>query len=207
MLILLFLCVAYSLLLSDAPRPVMPHSLRAQCANNLKQIAIALHTYPMASIGTLPPAYTVDANGRRMHSWRVLLLPALGRMVIAVGIISTLSRGTVRTTDSFIRNRRTMPLSGNSTERGGSHPYQLCGGDRPGTVWPGAESIAFRDIADGTAAYTMMIVESDSEHIHWMEPRDLDVEQAVRVCWVRPNGMTPSMFEKIYGTAKSSAGT
>ena len=50
---------------------------RTQCANNLKNIALALQTYYDAN-GALPPAYTVDENGRPLHSWRVLILPYLG---------------------------------------------------------------------------------------------------------------------------------
>jgi type II secretory pathway pseudopilin PulG len=49
---------------------------RAQCVNNLKQIALALHNYEQAH-KALPPAYTVDANGRPLHSWRTLILPFL----------------------------------------------------------------------------------------------------------------------------------
>ena len=40
---------------------------RAQCTNNLKQIALALHNYERM-YQALPPAYTVDANGRPLHS-------------------------------------------------------------------------------------------------------------------------------------------
>ena len=57
-----------------ASRSVGPAVRRAQCANNLKQIALALHNYEQA-YGALPPAYTVDANGRPLHSWRTLILP------------------------------------------------------------------------------------------------------------------------------------
>ena len=47
---------------------------RMQCATNLKQIMLAIHNYH-AVYETLPPLYTVDANGKPLHSWRVLLLP------------------------------------------------------------------------------------------------------------------------------------
>jgi competence protein ComGC len=50
---------------------------RAQCTNNLKQIMLALHNYEQAH-GALPPAFTVDANGKPLHSWRTLILPFLG---------------------------------------------------------------------------------------------------------------------------------
>jgi len=49
---------------------------RSQCKNNLKQIGLALHNY-VDHHGVLPPAYTVDANGKRLHSWRTLILPYL----------------------------------------------------------------------------------------------------------------------------------
>ena len=55
----------------DQPRHA---ARRSQCRNNLKQIGLALHNYH-DSYGVFPPAYTVDASGRKLHSWRTLLLP------------------------------------------------------------------------------------------------------------------------------------
>jgi prepilin-type N-terminal cleavage/methylation domain-containing protein len=49
---------------------------RAQCTNNLKQIGLALYNYEQ-TYKALPPAYTVDAKGRPLHSWRTLILPFL----------------------------------------------------------------------------------------------------------------------------------
>ena len=49
---------------------------RSQCNNNLKQIALALQNYADVN-GALPPAYTTDADGRPLHSWRTLILPYL----------------------------------------------------------------------------------------------------------------------------------
>jgi len=51
---------------------------RAACANNLKQLAMALQSYHK-DFGCFPPAYVADKQGRPMHSWRVLLLPYLGQ--------------------------------------------------------------------------------------------------------------------------------
>jgi prepilin-type processing-associated H-X9-DG protein len=63
-------------LLLPASRSARPAARRAQCINNLKQIALALSNYE-ESHGALPPAYTVDAMGRPLHSWRTLILPYL----------------------------------------------------------------------------------------------------------------------------------
>jgi prepilin-type processing-associated H-X9-DG protein len=44
-----------------------------QCNANLREIGLAMRNYA-GKYGCFPPAYTVDKHGRRMHSWRVLLL-------------------------------------------------------------------------------------------------------------------------------------
>lgn len=62
------------LLLLPACRSARPAARRAQRVNNLKQIAMALRNYELA-YDALPPAYTVDAEGRPLHSWRTLILP------------------------------------------------------------------------------------------------------------------------------------
>ena len=47
-----------------------------QCSNHLKQIGLALQNYHDA-YGSFPPAYMADADGKPIHSWRVLILPYL----------------------------------------------------------------------------------------------------------------------------------
>jgi hypothetical protein len=51
---------------------------RADCVSNLQRIVLAMLLYEREH-GTLPPAYTVDADGNPLHSWRVLLLTCLGK--------------------------------------------------------------------------------------------------------------------------------
>src|SRR3954466_12181792 len=63
-------------LLLPATRSSRGAARRSQCVNNLKQVGLALHNYE-ATYGALPPATTVDASGRPLHSWRTLSLPFL----------------------------------------------------------------------------------------------------------------------------------
>jgi len=49
---------------------------RMTCSSMLKQITLAFHNYHDAH-HSFPPAYTVDANCKPLHSWRVLILPYL----------------------------------------------------------------------------------------------------------------------------------
>ena len=67
------LMVLVSLLL-PARRTATVAARRNTCTNHLKQIAFALLNYQEV-YGSLPPAHTVDAAGKPLHSWRVLILP------------------------------------------------------------------------------------------------------------------------------------
>jgi type II secretory pathway pseudopilin PulG len=149
---------------------------RERCKNNLKQIGLALHRYHEKH-GTFPPAYIADANGRPMHSWRVLILPFLGYQEL------------------YDEYRLDEPWDG-------PHNSQLsdrilaefnCPGSReaklspttmtsyvavvgPETAWPGDQPVSIGDISDGTAN-TLLVVEVLNSGIHWMEPRDLHTLQ------------------------------
>ncbi|QDT48837.1 hypothetical protein Pan258_28830 [Symmachiella dynata] len=60
-------------LLMPAVRGRQP-ARRTHCRNNLKNIGLALYNYHDV-YGSFPPAYTVDADGKPLHSWRTLILP------------------------------------------------------------------------------------------------------------------------------------
>lgn len=70
-LIVIFMLIA---LLLPAVQSVNGPSQRMRCTNNLKQFALAMHTYHDAH-KALPPAQLLDKDGKPLHSWRMLLLP------------------------------------------------------------------------------------------------------------------------------------
>lgn len=49
---------------------------RSVCANRLREISQAIRQYRDV-FGDWPPVYTVDEQGKPLHSWRVLILPYL----------------------------------------------------------------------------------------------------------------------------------
>lgn len=162
------------LLLPPALSPHRTPSRRSQCSNHLKQIGLALQNYHDV-FGSFPPAYIADANGKPMHSWRVLILPFMEHKNLY---------------DSYNFNEpwngpKNSKLAGNvpwcfvcpacSTEQSRTETnYVAVVG--PQTMWPGERATRFSDLADGSSN-TLMVVEVHGSGIHWMEPRDLHVVQ------------------------------
>ncbi len=83
-LFVLFILVAIGLLL-PAVQAAREAARRMQCTNNLKQIALATMNYADVN-GALPAAYTVDEDGKPLHSWRVAILPYLEESRLAMQI-------------------------------------------------------------------------------------------------------------------------
>ncbi|MBQ7112057.1 MAG: DUF1559 domain-containing protein [Thermoguttaceae bacterium] len=48
---------------------------KTRSENNLKQLVLATHNFLDSNKGAFPARYSVDANGKPLHSWRVFLLP------------------------------------------------------------------------------------------------------------------------------------
>ena len=61
--------------------PSRESSHKMQCANNMKQIMLALHNYHDAN-KAFPAPYRVNEDGKPLHSWRVALLPYLEQTVL-----------------------------------------------------------------------------------------------------------------------------
>jgi Protein of unknown function (DUF1559) len=147
---------------------------RMQCGNHLKQIGLALQNYHDV-FGSFPPAYIADANGKPMHSWRVLILPFLEQN-------SLFAEYNFNEPWDGPNNRRLakeMPACYRCPSRSDEQPkmetsYVAVVG--PQTMWPGEKATKVTDITDGTPN-TAAIVETENSGIHWMEPRDLSVTQ------------------------------
>lgn len=145
---------------------------RMQCSNNIKQIALAMHNYH-DTYKALPPAYTVDADGNKLHSWRTLILPFLEQQALY-------SRIDLSTAWDSPQNRHISEMaipqyccpSDDGPNPAGTNYMAIVG---PGTVFEGPNQIAFRDVTDGLSN-TVLIVEVVGSSTNWMEPKDLDLE-------------------------------
>jgi prepilin-type processing-associated H-X9-DG protein len=187
-------CIFLFLLLMMIPHPARSKhaAYRAQCTNNLKQIAQALDRYH-AVHGRYPPATVYDAQGRRMHSWRVLILPYLGEERLY---------SEYRMDEPWYgpHNRQLasrMPAVFRCPANPG-HPeltsYVAPVG--PGTAWDDPQGMR-RDAIQDEAGDTVLVAEIADIDIHWMEPRDV----VFRPAMASKEGGTPTVFSSKHAGA------
>ena len=146
---------------------------RTMCSRNVYLIALALHSYHDQH-KQFPPAHIDDADGRPMHSWRVLLLPYLNEA-------NRYAKYRFDEPWDGPNNRQLlepMPLAFACRSQSNSPYTDYMAVVGPDTVWPGATSRKLTDIAD-PQDQTLLFVESAEPRILWMEPRDLAYEVAL----------------------------
>ncbi|MEM7559222.1 MAG: DUF1559 domain-containing protein [Planctomycetota bacterium] len=145
---------------------------RMQCPNNLKQLSLALLEYENA-YGSFPPAYTVDAKGNRLHSWRTLILPFIEQQPLYSKI--DLSKPWDHPANAKLSSKQISvyecPSAGISP---GSSTYFVV--DDPSGIFNGSNTTKIAQIQDGTSN-TLLIVEVDkSLAVPWMSPDDIDLK-------------------------------
>ena len=155
-------------LLLPATRRAGPAAYRMQCSNNLKQIAIALHSYA-DHYGALPPAYTVDAEGKPLHSWRTLILPFAEQEPLYQTIDLTKPWDDPANNKAF---DATPPFYGcPSNDLPPMHTNYMAV-VLPGGCFRPTEPRKFSEITDDKA-WTLMVIEVDAKQaVHWMSPAD-----------------------------------
>lgn len=157
-------------LMLPAVRTARPAARRMQCSNNLKQIALAMLQYE-SQYAALPPAYTVDADGQPLHSWRTLLLPFLERQTLY---------------DQIDLSKPWDHPDNEAAARSDVSVYRCPESMREGTLTTylalvGAEACLhptkprpLQEITDKRSITAMAIEVPNDQAVHWMQPFDAD---------------------------------
>ena len=149
------------------------------CVATLKYIGLAMQSYH-SQYGCFPPAYLADNDGQPMHSWRLQPLPHLG----AEQLYEEYSFDEPWNSPNNLALAHNVPvgmLEFHSTYRCPSDSeaseqdatYLMPVG--PGAFSDGPNGRKIGEITDGTSN-TIVAAERSQSGIHWMEPRDLNVE-------------------------------
>jgi len=183
--ILLVPLITFHIFVAPAATQAQDAARRMQCSGQTKQLTLAFHTYH-DDHGSFPPAYTVDENGKPLHSWRVLILPYIEQRELYDKIrldepwdseynrqfhdvqlrnyqcpsSSRQSRTALRVRNIFLKNPDLL--------RTANCDYSVVIGED--TLFPGSETVTFNDITTGTRN-TILLVER-MVPIHWMDPNN-----------------------------------
>lgn len=179
------LLVLLGLLLLPGMRKQYDGNRRAIAMNDLRIIGMALYSY-QNKYGSYPPAYVADANGKPMHSWRVLVLPFFGeaqytqlyeKYDFGEPWDGPHNRQLAEQTPEFF-------LFTDSRDKKETNFLAVVGRE---TGWPAPRPMRLERIAD-MPGNTIQLVEAAHSGIHWMEPRDMTLEQAMQGINTRENG-------------------
>lgn len=151
-----------------AQRRARPAARRAQCKNNLKQISIAIHKY-VEDQGALPPAFTVDANGEPLHSWRTLILPYLDQKPLYDRIDLSKPWNDPVNAEAYSTTIHGYVCPSATRTEGYTTCLAMVG---PENSFHPTEPRVFQDFTDGLSNTIWVIDASPTEAVHWMDPRD-----------------------------------
>ena len=146
---------------------------RTQCVCNMKQIALALHNYEQ-EYGALPPAYTVDAASRPLHSWRTLILPYCGQEQQTLCQSIDLTKAWNDPANSQARESATPTIYRCPEATSPPNTTSYLAIVAPGGCFLPDQPRRLAEITDGTVN-TLMVIEVDDDHaVSWMAPVDAD---------------------------------
>jgi hypothetical protein len=168
----LLLAVGFALL-QPAIRSARSVAWKSECNSNLEQIGMALQQY-QTEHGSYPPAFIPGPDGKPMHSWRVLILPYLGKE--AASVYQQYDFNQPWDSEQNIRLAAFMPGVYACPE----HPdalanqettYMVIVGSK--TMFPGSRSVSPAQIGD-SLEHTIAVVETPQSGVHWLKPQDLE---------------------------------
>ena len=151
---------------------------QGDCVMHLKQISLALLSY-QDKYGSLPPAVVTGADGKPLHSWRVLILPFLdGEEVYAKYDFSEPWNGP-----NNARLQAELPVwfserfhcPDGRSGRTMTNYFAVIG---PQTLWPGTTSGVIEErMMEATPE--VLVIELPDSDVNWMEPRDVSVVEII----------------------------
>lgn len=135
------------------------------CASRLRQIVLAMLLYEKDH-GTLPPAFTIDTSGKKLHSWRVLLLPYLDQQKLFDQIKKDEPWDSPHNKKFASVDVPTYRCEGDLKAKAGDTHYSVVVG--PGLAFTGATGTSLDSFPGNDKR--LILVGERSEPTCWMDP-------------------------------------
>ena len=159
-------------LMLPAVRRAREPARRTQCRNNLKQIGLALYNYHDLH-GSFPPLYTIDEEGRPLHSWRTLLLPYLDQRQLYEQI--DLTKPWDDPTNAALATEAPLVYRCPSADSATNLTTYLAVAVEDSCLRPG-RSRSLKEITDVTAQTVIVTEVAADSAVQWMSPQDATAE-------------------------------
>lgn len=165
-------------LLTPSVRGSRESARRNDCLSHLQDIAIAIQKYT-DHYGHLPPAYTVDANGNRLHSWRTLILPYMEQWPLYLKIDFTKPWDDPANAEAW---EQPMPVYVCASVPYGVEeftPTTYLAVVGPDCAFSGSVPRKLSEVTDSTGT-TMIVIDAPHDRaVHWMSPHDISDEEVL----------------------------
>ena len=155
-------------LLLPAVQAAREAARRAQCTNNEKQIALAMHNYASAN-DTFPPPAILDKAGKPLLSWRVAILPYLDAGGLYAEFHLDEPWDSPHNKALIPRMPQMFTCPSRSNPQPGTTTYRVYTG--PGTAFGKPQGVKIVEVTDGTSN-TIALVEA-REAVTWTQPEGL----------------------------------
>jgi hypothetical protein len=158
-------------LIRPVVRQVQLGARQAVCRARAAELVSALYQYRNDN-QRFPPCYTVDSQGKPLHSWRVLLLPYLGPQAQAIHAQLRLDEPWNSPHNLAWANQAPDVFVCPDDQRFAAGDTSFCAivGDRY-AFRPGV-GISVEEITDDPSS-TVLLIEASHSGINWMSPQDI----------------------------------
>jgi hypothetical protein len=160
--------------LTPTVRRLREQAARMVSANNLKQIALAMHNYHATYNKGFPAAYSTDKDGKPLLSWRVHILPFIEQDALYREFHLDEPWDSEHNKKLIPRMPQTYRSSNKRPASDGLTSYLTPRGDS--TIFPGKEQVKISDITDGTSDTILVVEANDDQAVVWTKPDDLKVD-------------------------------
>jgi len=176
--------------LGSAMASAQESSSRMVGANNLKQIALAMHNH-LSTFNKFPAAAAPEGENKYPVSWRVRILPYVEQEALyrEYRMDEPWDGPNNKKLLEKMPNIYKSPVNPSATET----PYQVLVGER--TIFPPGRGVGIAEIVDGTSN-TILVVES-AKTVQWTKPDDIRFPLTGKPSWggVHKGGFNVAMAD------------